>query len=239
MRLLMVAEDGQIVAEAEADLTRSDYAVTSWNRDQLLKGKIQLATPAITPAGTYDLRLSVAPAAGGRPLPVNWGLSGWALDLVDVEIEAWPLETVFPPIENAYFATFGEPALFELHGYDLGNERLAPGASTPLTLYWRSTTDAPPVNYHVFVHVVQDGEPPAAQDDGPPLNGFRPTSSWRQGEVFVDERILHIPNDAVPGAYRLHVGLYDPDTGQRLPAIVNGAWVENDAILLQDVIIAP
>lgn len=198
-----------------------------------------MATPAITREGVYQLRLSVLPASGGRPLPVNLGLSGWALDIVDVQIEAWPMETEFPPIETAHFAQFGDPSLFELHGYDLEGADLAPGATAPLTLYWRATEDAPPLNYHVFVHVVRDGESPAAQDDGAPLNGFRPTSSWRGGEVFVDDRVLVIPEGAEPGAYRLYVGLYNPDSGERLPAFVDGERVENDAVLLQDVMIAP
>lgn len=198
-----------------------------------------MATPATTPEGSYELRLSVLPGAGGRPLPVNLGLSGWTLDVGDVEVEAWPMETEFPPIATETFARFGDPGRIELHGYDLEGDVLTPGATVPLTLYWRATEDALPDNYHVFVHVVREGEPPTAQDDGPPLNGFRPTSSWRGGEVFVDERSLLIPEEDAAGVYGLYVGLYRPDTGERLPAFLDGQRVENDAVRLQDVTIAP
>jgi hypothetical protein len=33
----------------------------------------------------------------------------------------------------------------------------------------------------------------------------------------LETRTLEIPADALPGEYRLVAGLYDPDTGQRLP----------------------
>lgn len=239
MRLQMVSVDGEIVAQSQAALTRPDYPATEWEPDRLLRGKIQMATPAIVPEGFYELQLSVLSADGERALPVNLGLSGRTLDIGEVEIEAWPMETDFPPIATAHAAQFGDPPLFELHGYDLGSDALAPDGTAPLTLYWRAVQDAPPLNYHVFVHVVRDGETPVTQADGAPLNGFRPTSSWRAGEVFVDERLLSVPPDAAAGAYRLTVGLYNPDTGERLPAFVDGERVENDAVRLQDVTIRP
>ena len=149
------------------------------------------------------------------------------------------METTFPPIANPFTAEFGEPLLFELHGYDVDVEQASPGDRVPITFYWRSAVDAPPINYFAFVHLIQEGEQPAAQTDGPPLNGFRLTSSWRAGEVFVDERTLVIPEDVEPGVYRLMVGLYNPDTGQRLPAFINGEQQQDDSILLEQLPVAP
>ena len=239
MTIQLVDAEGEVVAESEGPLTRPDYPLAAWEADQLLIGKAQLPVPAITPAGTYQLRLGVVAADGGSALPVNLGLSGRSLNIGNIEVEAWPLETIFPPIANPLSAAFGEPTLFELHGFDLPVEQVAPGDGVSLSFYWRSKVDAPSVNYYAFVHVIQEGEQPEAQADGPPMNGFRPTSSWREGEVFVDERLLLIPGDAAPGDYRLMVGLYNPDTGERLPAFVDGERQSGDAVLLRQLIIAP
>lgn len=238
-RLQMTDEDGQVVAESLGAMARPDYAQGAWESGQLLAGKVQLVVPAATTEGSYRLGLAVVPAGGGGALPVDFGLSGRNLDLATVEVDPWTLETELPPIETPLAGDFGEPPLFVLRGYDLAEGAFSPGDALPLTLYWRSLVDAPPVNYDVFVHVVQDGQQPLAQADGPPLAGFRPTASWRQGEVFVDERTLTIPQNAPPGSYQLLVGFYNPDTGQRLPAFGEGQRQIDDAILLRQVEIAP
>ena len=56
-----------------------------------------------------------------------------------------------------------------------------------------------------------------AQADGIPLGGFRPTTSWRVGEALVDRHSIELPSDLPAGEFVLWVGLYDPNTGQRMP----------------------
>ena len=231
-------DEGAVVAQAEGRLTRADYPVADWQADELLQGSVQLPVPATTAAGVYRLQIAVVPGDGGSALPVNLGLAGRAAAIEWITVEEWPLETVLPPIATPLQAAFGEPHLFELHGYELSPDTLTPGESATLTFYWRSAVDAPSVNYYAFVHVIQEGQAPEAQADGPPLNGFRPTSSWRAGEVFVDERTLIIPQDAAEGDYRLTVGFYNPDTGERLAAFVEGRRQEHDAVFLQPLSIA-
>jgi hypothetical protein len=60
-----------------------------------------------------------------------------------------------------------------------------------------------------------------AQADGPPLDGWYPTSWWEPGEVVVDERVFPLPNDVRPGAYELVIGWYDLGSGERLGESVN------------------
>jgi len=49
------------------------------------------------------------------------------------------------------------------------------------------------------------------------VGGFRPTSTWRIGEVIHDRHGLLLPADIEPGEYALWTGLYDGATGERLP----------------------
>ena len=55
-----------------------------------------------------------------------------------------------------------------------------------------------------------------AQADGPPLDGWYPTSWWAAGEWVSDEHLFAIPTGTPPGTYQLVTGLYDPLSGQRL-----------------------
>ncbi len=73
----------------------------------------------------------------------------------------------------------------------------------------------PGQDWTVFVHLLDPEGQVAAQHDGVPEVGFRPTSSWAAGEVVVDTHWLVAPGvEALDGA-RLSIGLYDPATGQR------------------------
>lgn len=71
-------------------------------------------------------------------------------------------------------------------------------------------------DYQVFVHLrnPESGEN-VAQADGPPLDGWYPTSYWLAGEVVEEERTFPVPADVPPGRYRLVVGLYELGSGQR------------------------
>ena len=64
-----------------------------------------------------------------------------------------------------------------------------------------------PQDYSVFLHVVDAEGVLHAQLDGYPLDGERPTSTWRPGERLLDERVIILPPDLPEGEYRLLVGL--------------------------------
>ena len=75
----------------------------------------------------------------------------------------------------------------------------------------------------------------AAQKDAPPQNGANPTSSWAPGERVVDVLQLQVSADAQPGTYRLQMGFYDPQTGQRVPASApDGAPLADNQVVLTE-----
>jgi hypothetical protein len=128
-------------------------------------------------------------------------------------------------------------------GYDLDAETLAPGealdpgTSLGLTLYWQALQ---PVEsrYKVFTHVL--GEVYNAnrdsflwgQQDNEPVNGTRPTSTWRTGEVIVDRYAIPLDPGAPPGEYVIEVGLYDPATLERLPLLDDRGQPIADHVIL-------
>ena len=86
------------------------------------------------------------------------------------------------------------------------------------------------MDYTVFVHVRDEAGATVSQGDGPPAQGLYPTSLWQPGEIIRDERRVLL-DSLPPGRYDLVVGLYDLNSGVRLP--VEG--VPNQDIQLQSV----
>ncbi|MDD9955532.1 MAG: hypothetical protein OXP68_04865 [Anaerolineaceae bacterium] len=106
-----------------------------------------------------------------------------------------------------------------LTGYDLHSPHPRPGDDLDLTLYWNATT-TPPENYSLFLHLVGDDDPrPLAQVDGNPAVPARLTQTWdRPEETLISPRFsLPLPDDLPPGDYRVMLGLYNVETGERLP----------------------
>jgi hypothetical protein len=82
-----------------------------------------------------------------------------------------------------------------------------------LTLTWQSVA---PIagDYTVFVHLLADGDK-VAQLDTRPCGGECPTNTWQPGEIVVDRYQLALAPDTPPGPYRLAVGLYLLNSGER------------------------
>ena len=73
--------------------------------------------------------------------------------------------------------------------------------------------------YKVFVHLLNDAQQVVAQHDAEPANDLRPTNDWHSGEYIGDLHRVYVAN--VPaGNYRIEVGMYNPDTGERVPVVV-------------------
>jgi hypothetical protein len=181
---------------------------------------VDLVVPPNAPSGKYAWRLSraVGPSSGGEAF--RFGRVSLqqrqrvALTAADVAI-AHPLETDFSDGVR-------------LLGYNLEAEGLQPGGTVYLTLYWQAQQ---PVEhrYKVFTHLL--GEVFNArsnnflwgQQDNEPVNGTRPTSTWRTGEVIVDSYAILLEQQAPTGRYTVEIGLYDPATGERLP-VLDDQW---------------
>jgi hypothetical protein len=115
-----------------------------------------------------------------------------------------------PRIAPAMPAAGSQIALAGVYGAE---ERLWPGSSFTLTLYWQ--TSAPiTASYQSFVHVLDDQGNLVTQSDGVP--GGRETTTWPIGETIDDTHRLSLPDDAKPGPYQIVAGLYDAQTGKRL-----------------------
>lgn len=84
-------------------------------------------------------------------------------------------------------------------------------------LYWQALGQ-PDFNYSAFVHVVDESGVIQAQSDRAPGEdrGY-PPSVWQLGDIVADESIITLPPGLEPATMHLIVGLYNWETGERLP----------------------
>ena len=131
-------------------------------------------------------------------------------------------------IEQHVEANLGDRIRFL--GYNIEGS-LRPGDNLHLTLFWQALSKMDR-DYTVFTHLV-DGEGRIwGQKDSPPVYGFYPTSWWEEGEIVCDQYNLVISPDAPLGEYWIEVGMYLPQTGERLAVRgEEGPLLENRILL--------
>ncbi len=72
-----------------------------------------------------------------------------------------------------------------------------------------------PVNYDVFIHVMDAEGAIISQVDQEPVGGLAPTGLWKPGDIIRDDYRLNVPD--MPGpAWSVQVGMYERHTGERL-----------------------
>jgi hypothetical protein len=114
-----------------------------------------------------------------------------------------------------------------LVGYSLLNDDLPAGGVAQVTLFWQ-VSQTPAQRYKVFLHALDAGNHIVGQRDAEPGGGARLTTLWQPGQMVADNHGVPIHPATPPGEYRLEMGMYDPETGQRLitPEGATEVWLE-------------
>lgn len=94
-----------------------------------------------------------------------------------------------------------------------------------LTIYWQAERPLE-TNYSVAIHLVAR-EQPAGEADildqadlANPVDGWYPTTQWRDDEIVRDTALLHVPEGSAPAAIRVAMYRSDPELG-----FVNSPWL--------------
>ena len=184
-----------------------------WQTDVIYPDRYQLpiipdaTTPTLLRLGVQFSEDLVADGVG-KPLPVYADGQSVGAVLLDVGDLITPPDRIQHPTEPP-IARFG-PTI-QLHSYntDLSDTDIT------LTAIW-SATGPVPEDYTIFVHLVDDQGNLIAQNDGPPREGYWPTSHWQPGEAVDSLNRIPLPRPLAPGDYTLLIGMYNPQTGERL-----------------------
>ncbi len=129
---------------------------------------------------------------------------------------------------------------FWLLGYDLNRVSVPQGGTLRVVLYWQAQRPSNS-NYRSFVHLDAPGDQRtwAGSDNFQPGDVTAqielPTSTWDVDHYVRDEHLVHIPLHVPPVGFQLRAGLYEPETGRRLPIGSKAGEELGDTIMLQAV----
>jgi hypothetical protein len=122
----------------------------------------------------------------------------------------------------------------ELLACEVDGLLVEPGGTVDLTLYWAAQSEIEE-DYTVFTHLIGAEDRLWAQQDNQPQKGEHPTSGWQEGEVVADSYYLLLPGDIPAGQYRLEVGMYQWQTGERLSVFQGGQETGNRVLLVPEI----
>ncbi len=201
-----------------------------WQAGDILADTLLLR---VEPTGQAPTRLrvevSVRERQSNRPVSVTADDGGNWTELVVVdELQLVSDAFVAAPAQSTRYR-IGDS--LELIGYD--PPRVDANQSViNCRLYWRAVS-TPPEDYALFAHLLDANGTLIGQGDSQPFDGDYPTSIWRAGETFVEERAIALMADSLPQNAVLAIGLYRPADGTRLPVVdAAGQRLRDDQILL-------
>lgn len=105
-----------------------------------------------------------------------------------------------------------------------------PGGVVRLMLEWTTPVEVRD-SFMVFVHISSDDEMLWAQHDGVPVSGLLPMPEWTILEPVLDRFAIQIPPDIPDGRYTVWIGIYQPESGLRLP-VTDGPGSGQDRVPL-------
>jgi len=201
--LKLVGVAGEVAQVACQPLSPS-WPTSSWGDNEVVRGSYVWLIDPFLEAGEYGVTLRLTESATGTEV-------GQSVAVGEVAVKALPRVFGEPEPSHALRARWGDMVV--LHGYDLQ----ASAEALELTLYWQAEQRME-VSYKVFVHLIDlTTGAIVAQDDAVPRRWTYPTSWWEEGEV-VEDTVSMAVGQVSPGRYRLAVGLYHPETSERLAA---------------------
>ncbi len=117
-----------------------------------------------------------------------------------------------------------------LTGFRLARSAVQRGGQLQLTLFWLARAPIAS-SYTVFVHLLAPDGFDLLDGDGIPRTGSRPTNSWQPGEIIIDTHSIALPADMPVGVFRLEVGMYERESGTRLPGKIGSGTAVDHFIL--------
>ena len=216
---VLICQGDAIIGEDRSAPAGGRYPTTLWSAGEVV----------------LDRRdVEVSPYAKDGPATLEIEIGSRRFHLADLRVKGVEHIYELPAMEHQLGVMFGGFA--ELLGYDLSPQVTTTEEPVALTLYWRVVSDEPPpVAYTIFTHLLNEQGRLVGQHDGPPVWGRRPTTSWVAGEIIVDRHEMVFKDTSHTGVTRVEVGIYDPDTLER---VVTSSGADH-VMLSSEVVVRP
>lgn len=217
---ISLASNEGTTAESRVYALSSDWPTSNWPANALVWGYYPFHVSTSLPRGTYAVELALVDAVTAEKV-------GHSMLAGEVRVPRTRCVFPVPPGATSVNSVFGDA--LRLLGYRL----LRQGDELEITLYWRSEQRME-TDYKIFVHVFEPTtKAPVAQDDSMPKRWAHPTTLWAPGERVAD--VIPVSLKGVPqGEYGVAVGVYDPQTMERLPVVgAENRFYPDDRLILQ------
>ena len=196
----LVARSEKTGQQSESPLTplAGTWLASQWPANSITRHAYSIALPP--DEAPYSLSLQLLQPGVAEPHAAS-------IDLGQIDDTSCSIAAGSAPTANL---AFGDK--LRLLAYDVQQEE----GNLALTLYWLAE-ERPAAAYKFFVHVYDpQTDAIVAQIDTMPQEWRLPTTNWSSGELVADEINLSLA-DVPPGDYKVAIGVYDAETGQRLP----------------------
>ena len=175
-----------------------------------------------------DLFPTVEPLSGGETYSATHLISSLNTRLITLTQASvsWPLGT---PISRSISLPVAFGDRLELIGYEVRKPIVEPGKNIRLTTYWRALNrGTEPLSF--FVHVLDAQGNITAQWDGYTYSPYY----VQPGDIIAQVHFIPIPANFAEGQYHLQLGVYQSQTGDRIPIMMDGQAI-SDRIWLQTI----
>jgi hypothetical protein len=214
----LVDEEGNVRQTRRFEVLPT-WSTSEWPANAVVRGEFTIETEPDVGEGLYAVAVTLVRSEDGQAV-------GQVATVGAVVVASTEGGRRLLPLAQRIDARFGDE--MRLRGYDLS----VVGDEARVTLHWQALRPMED-SYKFFVHLTdaESGEL-VSQADVVPREWMYPTTLWRAGEIVPDEIIVPL-GGVGPGVYQLWVGVYQPDTGERLPIDeVPSALVARDGRLM-------
>jgi 4-amino-4-deoxy-L-arabinose transferase-like glycosyltransferase len=222
-------QNGSRVAQDDSPPLENLYPTNYWTEGEAVPDFHVLSIPTDVSPGRHRLEVGLYLPEDQQRLAIldENGLSSGDIAIVDYVQIGEDTEGLVPGHEIG--ANLDDKIV--LLGHEGILDSVEAGHDAQLTLYWQALARLEE-DYTVFVHLLDEEGRIAAQHDTQPLQGFYPTSFWKEGEVVGDEYHIHVDPSTPAGEYELVAGMYLVSTGDRLPILDEEGEIVGDLIPL-------
>jgi hypothetical protein len=207
--------------DAHCEQISPDRPTSQWQANEIVRTKQLFQVKPEWTTGDYKLALTLKDEEGHEV--------GQKAILGDFVLEGLDHKFSIPNPMAVVEASWQD--MISLTGFD----QTESGEMVDLTLYWHALKDLD-TSYKIFLHVTDEntGELVQQIDFIPQLWAY-PTDWWIAGEYITDP--ISLPLSNLPdGEYQVWLGIYDPDTGERLTVSdKSGMEYANKSLLLTSI----
>jgi 4-amino-4-deoxy-L-arabinose transferase-like glycosyltransferase len=203
---------------------------SAWRAGPVIVDRYHVPLPidtGLTQAWKLQVLLYDAQTGERLPLTLDAQPAGEALTLSTVRVKGTSVATLPDAARLAEPVTFDQ-AIILTHA-----QAVEHAVGVHVQLLW---TSQKPLSRDVtvFVHAYDAGGKLITTGDGPPMEDNFPTSLWQNGDQVLDEHVLILPNGLSLNDVQIKVGLYQPQDGDRLPAVLsrNATRLPDDAVMV-------